>query len=281
MKSYVLITGAAGGVGKAFTEECAARGWDLLITDISNEKLQPLAKGLEREHGIEVITLPCDLTDADSRESLWDQINRLGLRFHMLINVAGGDVEGLFSERTPKELTTMIRLNIESTVLMNRRVLQMRDKTRTLRVINVSSLAGFYPMPVKAVYAACKRFILDFTLALNQEFSPMDATFTALCPAGLPTTRGAIQSIIAQGFWGKITTSNVGDVAARTINKALAGRSVYVPRFSNQIFKFFGTLLPPQSLAKLIGKRWKNARKRNAGAPKKSKKRIITEIKEA
>ena len=242
MKSYVVITGAAGGVGKAFAQECASRGWDLLITDIREDKLKPLSEGLEREHNINVISMPCDLTNAEARENFWEQINRLGLKFHMLVNVAGGDLEGMFNERSPKELTMMIRLNIEATVLMTRQVLQYRDKTRVLRVINVSSLAGYYPMPVKAVYAASKRFILDFTLALNQEFSPFDATFTALCPAGMPTTSGAIQGIIAQGLMGEITTSNVGDVAARTINKALAGRSVYIPRFTNQLFKFSAPL---------------------------------------
>ena len=273
-----LSPGAAGGVGKAFAMECASRGWDLLITDIREDKMKPLSEGLEREHNINVISIPCDLTDAEAREDFWEQINRLGLKFHMLVNVAGGDLEGMFNERSPKELTTMVRLNIEATVLMTRQVLQYRDKTRTLRVINVSSLAGYYPMPVKAVYAASKRFILDFTLALNQEFSPHDATFTALCPAGMPTTSGAIQGIIAQGFMGEITTSNVGDVAARTVNKALAGRSVYIPRFTNQLFKFFGTIVPPESVAKLIGKRWKNARKKNGENKVKPKKRIASDI---
>jgi len=161
---------------------------------------------------------------------------------------------------------------------MTRHILKFRDKTRTLRVINVSSLAGFYPMPVKAVYAASKRFILDFTLALNQEFSPMDATFTALCPAGIPTTKGAIQGIVAQGFWGKVTTSNVGDIVSTTINKAIKGHSVYVPRFANQVFKFFGTLLPPRSIAKLIGIRWKKARKKNCDNTPKPKKTIASDI---
>lgn len=279
MKSYVIITGAAGGVGKAFAQECASRGWDLLITDIREDKLKPLSEGLEREHNINVISMPCDLTDAEARENFWEQINRLGLKFHMLVNVAGGDLEGMFNERSPKELTMMIRLNIEATVLMTRQVLQYRDKTRVLRVINVSSLAGYYPMPVKAVYAASKRFILDFTLALNQEFPPLDATFTALCPAGMPTTSGAIQGIIAQGLMGEITTSNVGDVAARTINKALAGRSVYIPRFTNQLFKFFGTIVPPESVAKLIGKRWKKARKKNGDTEIKTEKSIASDVK--
>ena len=42
MRSYVLISGAAGGLGKAFAAECAARGWNLFLTDLSEEALAPV-----------------------------------------------------------------------------------------------------------------------------------------------------------------------------------------------------------------------------------------------
>ena len=141
MKSYVLISGAAGGLGKAFAAECAARGWNLFLTDLSEEALAPIAAGLERMFGAEVRTYAADLTDPAAREALWEYVRALGLRFHFLFNVAGIDYEGLFDERQISELRTILRLNVESTVEMTRCVLQQRDYTRTLHVVNVSSLA--------------------------------------------------------------------------------------------------------------------------------------------
>jgi short-subunit dehydrogenase len=262
MKSYVLITGAAGGLGKAFAVECAARGWDLFLTDLSEGALVPLAEGLARLHGVNVRYATCDLVDSASRDAFWGHVQRMGASFHQLINVAGVDYEGPFRERQTHELRTMVRLNIEATVEMTRRVLEYRDLTRPLRVINVSSLASYYPMPVKAVYAASKRFLLDLTLALRQEHAADEVTFTALCPAGLPTTRGALHGIEAQGFMGRVTTMNVGAVAARTIDLALAGRAIYIPGWINQLIQVLGSLFPPAMVAHLIAKRWMGARER-------------------
>jgi short-subunit dehydrogenase len=265
MKSYVLITGAAGGLGKAFAAECASRGWNLFLTDLSEPALAAASIGIERLYGVEVFTHACDLTDAASRAALWQEIGRRGLCFHMLINVAGVDYEGPFDERRVDELCTIVRLNIEATVEMSRRVLALRDPARTLRIVNVSSLASYYPMPIKAVYAASKRFLLDFSLALAQELRASGVTVTALCPAGMPTTPICIRAIDAQGFAGWATTINVGDVAARTIDMALAGRSVYVPGAINQALRLLGALVPPSVIASIINRRWRESYARSHG----------------
>lgn len=265
MKSYVLITGAAGGLGKAFAAECAARGWDLFLTDISEASLVILAEGLSRLYNVDIQYRPCNLTDASARALFWETVGERNLQFHLLVNVAGIDYEGPFAERSPEELTSIVRLNIESVVAMMRQVLQHRDKTRTLRIINVSSLAGFYPMPVKAVYAASKRFLLDLSRALHSELREQGVTVTALCPAGMPSNPAVVKSIDIQGLMGRITTKNVGFVAAKTIDRALAGHAVYIPGIFNVVLRYLGGLVPASLVAALIGRRWRKARNRNAG----------------
>ncbi len=263
MRSYVLITGATGGLGKAFAVECAGRGWNLFLTDISGQALAPLALGLERMYGVPVRYHACNLADPDARRSLWQHIAEMGLRFHALINVAGLDHEGWFSERQVDELRAILCVNIEAAVEMTRCVLQHRDMAQNLRIINVSSLAAFYPMPVKAVYAASKRFLLDWSLALRHELRPAGVTVTVLCPAGMRTNPACVRGIAAQGFMGHITTLDVGDIAARTIDHALAGHALYIPGIVNQIIHALGGLLPPSTIASLIGKRWEEAHRQS------------------
>jgi short-subunit dehydrogenase len=94
VKAYDCITGAAGGLGKAFAVECACRGWDLFITDLSEEALASLAGGLSTAYGINVIYRTCDLTDPAARIRLFDYMNSKVMRFWSLINVAGLDYEG-------------------------------------------------------------------------------------------------------------------------------------------------------------------------------------------
>jgi short-subunit dehydrogenase len=259
MKSMVFISGATGGLGKAFAVECASRGWNLFLTDLHADQLAILSKGLQNTYGVEVRFQDCDLTDLSSRSHLFDSLQSEKLRFWALINVAGVDFEGLFSEQTREAIRTIIRLNIEATLDVTHELLERMDPSRPFRIINVASLAAFYPMPVKATYAASKRFLVDFSMALSDEVRRRGATVTVLCPAGMPTTPGCIEGIEVQGLMGQLTTQNIGTVAARTLNYALKGRPVVIPGLLNRLLQLAGGLVPPGRLANMIGKRWRAA----------------------
>lgn len=262
MKSLVCITGAAGGLGRAFAVECAERGLDLFLTDLSESSLKKLAKSLSNTYNINVSYKSCDLTDFDERTELFEYLKSRELRFNFLINIAGLDFEGLFAERTREQIRTILRLNIEANLEMTSALLKMRDASKTFRIINVASLAAFYPMPVKAMYASSKRFLLQFSRALAEEIRPMNATITVLCPAGMPTTPEVRKSIESQGFAGMITTKNVGFVASGAIDSALRGKAVYIPGLLNRILKVAGSLVPSSLVAWLIGMRWSHTSRR-------------------
>lgn len=264
MTNLIFISGATGGLGKAFAVECASRGWDLFLTDLEEDRLQALAGALSRTYGVDVYHYTCDMTEPDARRKLFSFIQKSKLVFHMIINVAGVDFEGLFLERTDSEIRTIVRLNIESTLDVTHHLLRFAAPDLTFRIINVSSLAAFYPMPVKATYAASKRFLLDFSLALRDELRSSGSTVTVLCPAGMPTTPSTIAAIHAQGLFGQLTTMDIGVVAAKTLDHALRGCPVYVPGRLNQMIRFAGSLFPPASLARFIGNRWRAAKDRRS-----------------
>ena len=66
----VLITGASGGLGRAFALECARRGFGLLLTDINAEGLQKAAAGIRRQFNVPVESFACDMTDDAAVEGL-------------------------------------------------------------------------------------------------------------------------------------------------------------------------------------------------------------------
>lgn len=263
MKSLVCITGATGGLGKAFAMECASRGWHLFLTDLSEEALSDLSRGIRAAYNVDIDCYACDLMDYASRTELFKYMQSKGMRFWSLINIAGLDYEGLFVERTRDQITNILRLNIEANLEMTYTVMKFRCSGEPFRIINVASLAAFYPMPIKAVYAASKRFLLNFSMALREEVRSIGGTVTVLCPAGMPTTAACIRAIEAQGLAGRITTKNVGYIAAKTIDYALKGHAIYIPGAANRLLKFFGSLMPPVVLARIVGSRWKAAHTHN------------------
>jgi uncharacterized protein len=262
MNSYVMITGATGGLGKAFAVECASRGWNVCLTDLRAEPLAVLGQSLRNSYGIGVQWRECDLTDEAQRSRLVADMAASGIRFTGLINVAGGDVEGLFCEQRAEDIRMILRLNVEATVEMTHRVLDLRDDTAAFHIINVASLAAFYPMPYKATYAASKRFLLDFSLALQEELRGQNVTVTAVCPAGMPTTPECVAAIEAQGLAGQLTTLNTGSVAAGALDAALVGRSVYVPGALNRLLHALGEFIPPAWVARAVAWRWGAAHRR-------------------
>ena len=257
--SLVLISGASGGLGKALAVECASRGWDLYLTDLNEANLETLATCLRATYAVKVHYSACDLTDAAARSALFERFRTQNLHFWALLNVAGTDYEGYFLELSRQQIRTIIRLNVEATLEMTHNLVGLRDPLVPFRIVNVASLAAFYPMPVKATYAASKRFLLDFSRALNEELRDQDVSVTVLCPAGMPTTPETIKAIDAQGWAGFVTTQSVGDVAASTVDAALKGRAVVIPGFVNQVLQAFSALLPASLLVHWIGSRWKKA----------------------
>jgi short-subunit dehydrogenase len=263
MTEYVLITGATGGLGSAFALECARRGYDLILTDVRPAG-SALASYLAEKYNITVVYYPCDLSHAEDRSRFYQQIRAQGYRFWGLLNVAGTDFEGAFAERTRDQILQILRVNVEATIDNTHFILKLRASDRRFMLVNVASLAAFQPMPFKAIYAATKRMLLDFTLAIGEEIRDFGSA-TALCPAGMPTNPDVMRAIFAQGFWGRMTTVNPDEVAYRTIRAALRGRRVVIPGGVNQFIRNLSGLIPAHWTAHFLGRRWSTAQNGTSG----------------
>ena len=258
MKSYLMITGARGGLGSAFVLEAARRGFDLFLTDLSADG-DALSRQISEQFQINVIYRPCDLADDNARESFLGGLKTEGFTFWGLINVAGLDHEGMFLEKSRSQILKILKVNVLSTTDVTHEILQLRDPEKKFRLITVCSLAGFYPMPYKATYAASKRFLLDMSRALREEIKDFGSV-TALCPAGMPTTVECMRSIFAQGFWGMATSMNMDVVARLTLKAALKGRGLVIPGFLNQMIHALSSLVPAELALKYVAKRGCKAR---------------------
>ena len=253
---FILITGALGGLGSALARECARRGYDLFLTDqLANG--EEFAANLTRLYGIQVRYAACQLTSAEERSGLLENFAQQGLRFQGLMNVAGRDFEGAFLSRTRREVTHLSELMITANLEITHAVLALRQPDTRFMLVNVGSLAAFFPMPYKAVYSSTKRFLLNFTLALREEMKDFGNALI-LCPAGLPTHAASIEKMKAQGFWGRATMSDTAVVARRTLDLVQRGRAVYVPGAVNQLFAWLSGWLPPSLLTAYLGRRWRS-----------------------
>jgi len=256
MKSYVLITGATGGLGRAFVHDAASRGWDLYLTDIPGSPLYELAQEVSRYYNVEVQFCEGDMLTRASRDQFFDKLEDSGYQFHFLINVAGIEFESSFTDLTLSDLRQIMNVNMNGTVELTYLLLKNRAPQETFRILTVSSLSCYYPMPYKAVYSASKRFLYHFFTSVREELRDQDVTITILCPAGIPTKDVVKERIAAQGFMGKLTSMAPNLVALQSINRTLEGKEVYIPGFMNRMLRRISSLISESGRARILKRRW-------------------------
>lgn len=258
----VLITGAAGGLGRAMAIECAKRKYNLFLTDINKTGLMQIKIGLKRQYDITVAIKDCDLSNRKSVDKLFAFIDHHNIHFDMLLNIAGIDFEGSFQNRERDKITKIIEVNNRAALLITHDILKRRKSNGHFYAVFVSSLASMFPMPLKATYAASKRFLYDFALALRQELKQENANILSLCPGGLITNEEAKAAIDAQGFWGDITTNHLEKVARKTLDRVLSGKDKYIPGGFNRFLAILGKIIPRRIIAYCVYSRWNCAQRK-------------------
>lgn len=258
--SFTIITGALGGLGSTFAYECASRGSNLILIDRSHEG-QPLLEYLTENFPGEIRFYICDLSDHAARSDLLQKLTNEGFHYKGLINVVGQEIEGQFLTRTHEEVQYMLHLNLEAMVDLSLFALNRHDPEQKFQLINVASLAGFFPIPHKAVYSSSKRFIIHFSQALREEIRDF-GNVTVLCPGGLPTNPEAMKKIFLQGFWGKMTAHDTHQVVKHTLKKSRRNVPIYIPGAANKLLVLLSRILPANWMAKYLSKRWHNKQNR-------------------
>ncbi len=261
-KRCALITGAAGGLGSAFALEAARRGWSLVLVDLPESGVQVAGERLARVYRIEVHSLPMDVADREARERLIEWIRNRGIQVDVLINNAGTGSCTLFEGSPLARLAEIVDVNVQALMQLTYLLLPELRRRARATIINVASLAAFYPMPSMAVYAATKSFILNFSLAIRHELAGTGVSVSALCPAGMVTNRDSADQVEAQGFFGRITTWYPENVAALAVRQALRGRDIIIPGLVNRLARRISAIAPRWLVVRLVGGRWQKAAQR-------------------
>lgn len=186
-----LITGASAGLGAEFARQLAANASRLILVGRREERLLELAASLQNSHPrLQVDCFQADLALAVERKRLADWIIREQIPVNFLINNAGlGDL-GPFDTAPWQRLAPMLEVNVIALTHLSHLLLPMlrsQVAQHPSAILNVSSVAGFYPLPEMAVYAATKAYVTSFSEALRMELAPEGITVTALCPGPVPT----------------------------------------------------------------------------------------------
>jgi uncharacterized protein len=183
-----LITGASAGIGREFARQLARRAQSLILVARREERLSELRDELTGNHpGLTVHIRKINLANLSQVEELIAWLEREKIDVDLLINNAGlGDL-GPFATSDPARNEEMMLVNMVALTSLTRRLLPQMIAKKRGAILNVSSSAGFLPIPGFVIYAATKAYVTSFSEALRAELRGTGLTVCALCPGPVHT----------------------------------------------------------------------------------------------
>lgn len=251
--STVLITGGSSGIGLELARLFLKDGADVILVASHADKLTSASLELEKEFGKKPLWIMKDLAGIHAAREVFDQVRSQGLDVDVLVNNAGFGVYGKFHEVQLGKFERMIGVNACAAVSLAGLFLPGMVERGRGKILNVASTAAFQPIPIEAVYAATKAFLLHFSEALSNELKGTGVGVTCLCPGPTRTpffTRGEI-------FPSKMMQRSMmkSDEVARIGYEALKkNRPLAVPGLMNK-FLLLGYRLFPRTWVTRIARK--------------------------
>src|SRR5216110_1364236 len=242
-----LITGASAGIGREFARQLAGRARSMILVARRNERLVELADQLQREHPKLLVHLRrVDLGDLGQLQAFLELLDREKLEVDLLINNAGLGDSGPFAASDVDLNKEMTVVNVARLTLVTRHLLPRMIAQHRGAILNVSSSAGFLPIPGSAVYAATKAYVTSFSEALRTELRGTGVSVCALCPG--PVVTEFQQVAKREGVQPNIGPKFIVITVEQVVRDALAAlesdRPLVIPGFAMKLLMLLARLMP-------------------------------------
>ena len=223
----VVITGGAGGIGRALALSFGRAGAKIALIDLPRSPLEEAQQEL-RSTGIDSVALACDITDVEQVRSTMSAVREAFGSVDVLINNAGIVHRSAFAETRPEVFRRVMEVNLFGALHCTQACLSELVSNRGL-IIAVSSIAGLAPLYGRSGYAASKHAMHGLFESLGAELADKGVGVLMVCPSfvesGLEaSTLGGDGERVSRprSKVGKLGDAN--EVAAKVLKAAEAGR---------------------------------------------------------
>jgi uncharacterized protein len=253
--AYALVAGGSKGIGYAIAEALAKRGYNLILIARHRDSLISAKYKLECLYKVHVEILSYDLSMNESAPAIAKWCTERNITLKMLCNVAGFGGSRDYLSLPLDSLRYMINLNVGSAMSLTLTLLPLLEKNAPSYILNVGSMAGFAPIPVKNLYSATKAAVVFFSYSLSYQLKEKNISVSVLCPGPVFTKPEIIEDTKEKLGWigslMAVPPERVGEVAVReTLNKRL----VIVPGTVSKIMSIVIRILPRKFIVSIYNR---------------------------
>ncbi len=178
----VLITGAAGGIGKELSKSFLEVGASIILSGTNIKRLESLKDHLNQECEV----FKCDLTNIDDINDLLNYLDGSG-GVDVLINNAGKTEDNLLMRMSDEQWEDIMLINLTSVMRLTRGIIRGMIKKRWGRIINITSIVALTGNPGQSNYVASKSGLIGFSKSLASEVASRGITVNCIAPGFIKT----------------------------------------------------------------------------------------------
>lgn len=184
-----IVTGGGGGIGEGIANCLAREGANVVIADINFDSAYKVVTKVEESYGIKGFPFFVDIKKSENVSLMVEQTVKIFGKIDILVNNVGisGSIGLPFDNNTEEEWKEIFDTNLFSVFRTAKAVAPHFRKQRSGRIINIASIAGQMPGPMKPAYSVSKMGVITLTRILAGEFAPYNVTVNAINPGLLWT----------------------------------------------------------------------------------------------
>ena len=179
----VFLTGSTGGIGKEIAFKMSALGAKMILTGTNHEKLEDLSNKLPNENEFIV----SNLDSSKNVEHLSNRLIEKGYSIDILINNAGITKDNIFLRMKEDEWTSVLNINLHSTVLLTQKIIKGMIKRKFGRILFITSIIGHSGNPGQSNYSASKAGLSAFSKSIAGEVASRGITSNCIAPGFIKT----------------------------------------------------------------------------------------------
>ena len=181
-----VVTGAAGGIGRAVSERLATEGCDVALVDVDAEGAAETAH-LVRARGRRASVHVLDVSDKASMAALPEAVVREHGAVHVLVNNAGVTIAHTFEDHSVEDLEWIVGVNLWGVLYGCKFFLPHLRAADEAHIVNISSMAGFLGLPMQSSYCTTKFAVRGLSESLRAELQSTHIGVTAVFPGPIRT----------------------------------------------------------------------------------------------